>query len=97
MHCPEEELKESRAVIRLTFASDKQAGAVLDALRPETRAFAGHRSRVVLERDHSDLIFKVEARDIAAFRASLNSFLLWINAVSGAVGFASKTDDPRDP
>ncbi len=74
-----------RATLRL---ATPHAPAVMGALFPEVGREIP-RSRVKLTRDGEDIVLDVEASDLGALRAALNSYLRWIEIseeISNMVG-----------
>ena len=74
-----------RASLRL---ATPHAPAVMGALSPEVGREIP-RSQVRLTRDGEDIILDVEATDLGALRAALNSYLRWIEVseeISSMVG-----------
>jgi len=68
-----------RAVIRLSFQSEKYLKTVLDALKPETRKSASCRSETKVEEEDGNLVVRFEAKDTSALRAAVNAYLRWIS------------------
>ncbi|MFQ5758243.1 MAG: KEOPS complex subunit Pcc1 [Candidatus Bathyarchaeia archaeon] len=68
-----------RAVIRLSFRSEKYLKTVLNALKPETRKSSSSRSRTMVEEEEGKLIVSFEAKDTSALRAAINAYLRWIS------------------
>ena len=67
-----------RAVIRLSFRSEKYLKTVQNALKPETRKSPSSRSRTMVEEEDGKLIVSFEAKDTSALRAAINAYLRWI-------------------
>ncbi len=67
-----------KTVIRLETSSEKQVQTLLKALLPETRKPANFRSKVSIKGEGRTLTIQVDAKDISALRATLNSYLRWI-------------------
>ncbi|MGC8816467.1 MAG: KEOPS complex subunit Pcc1 [Candidatus Hadarchaeum sp.] len=65
------------AVVRLEFGSAREAEAVRRALAPEEELPATSRCRAKIFRRENDLFLQVDAKDTAALRAALNSFIRW--------------------
>ncbi len=72
----------ARAVVRMKIQSDKKLKTLFEALRPETVRSLSPRSRVSMKLENSTLILEFEAQDTSALRASMNSYLRWINSMS---------------
>jgi len=75
----------AQAVIRLNFSSEKQLKVVLEALKPETRTPATHRSKVQIMSEGNSLTLSFEATDTSALRAAINSYLRWIHLAKTVV------------
>ncbi len=61
------------------------AEILLKALKPETLSVPSDRARVTLTRKHDALIITIEADDLTALRAAMNSYLAWISGSLGAM------------
>jgi len=68
------------ATVNLKIASEKRIELILESLRPEVNDHHSARSSVDLEINGPFLVLKVEARDTTALRASLNTYLRWIDS-----------------
>lgn len=78
-------MKASTAII-LHFPSEKQAKIVANALKPETEVNpSARRSRVKVSCKENDLILEFYAKDIAALRAAINSYLHWAMLVNDSL------------
>jgi len=75
----------AKASIHLKFYKEKQITALLTALAPEARSPQTHRAKVKLEKEGSFLFLSVEAEDTVALRATLNSYLYWINSTVNVI------------
>lgn len=71
----------AKAIIRMLFLDKTQLDIIFKALEPEAKKPATVRAHVVLRREGLFLVLDVEARDIVALRATLNTYLRWINAM----------------
>ncbi|MGQ9530354.1 MAG: KEOPS complex subunit Pcc1 [Candidatus Bathycorpusculaceae bacterium] len=74
-----------KAVIRLKFPSKKHLETFVKALEPEVKKPATTRSRANVEKENASLILKVEARDTVALRATLNTYLRWVNSMANVL------------
>lgn len=72
----------SHLIVRLNFPSKRRLEIVLDALQPETRTPPSFRSRVKVEGVGTALTLSFEASDTSALRATVNSYLRWINLIN---------------
>jgi KEOPS complex subunit Pcc1 len=71
----------ANATVRLEISSDRQMKTVLKSLEPEVRDPSSRRSHTSLTKDGVFLVLSIEAKDIVALRATLNSYLRWIDSV----------------
>jgi len=70
--------KKAMAVIRLALPSERAASIVQNALKPETESSPAGRSKVQVARKGRVLALVFECRDTTALRASVNSYLSWL-------------------
>jgi tRNA threonylcarbamoyladenosine modification (KEOPS) complex Pcc1 subunit len=56
-----------------------------DSLLPEVERPASERSRVDVEALNGRLVIRIDASDVAALRAAVNSYLRWVSAVQDVV------------
>jgi len=70
--------EEASAVLEFAFRSPREAKAVHQALMPEEAIPASTRCRVGVSRRKNVLCLRVKAKDTAALRAALNSFIRWM-------------------
>lgn len=54
---------------------------MVKSLRPELESNITDRSKALIEASERGLILKVEAEDVTALRAAVNSYLYWINGI----------------
>jgi KEOPS complex subunit Pcc1 len=80
----------AKATIRLLFESEKQIGALVNALTPEVNRQIGTRSKAKLTMDGLSLLLDVEAEDTVALRAALNAYLRWINSTVNVLEAVAK-------
>ena len=76
-HHEENAEKKAQATIRLGFRSDEQLAVTFKALEPETRGPSTSRFQARVERKDNLLVLHLEARDVSALRAAINSYLSW--------------------
>jgi tRNA threonylcarbamoyladenosine modification (KEOPS) complex Pcc1 subunit len=72
----------AQAVIRLKFPSQKLLAMMLKALEPEAKSMPTPRSRVQIVGRSKELTLKFEAKDTAALRAAVNSYLRWVALIN---------------
>ena len=75
----------AKANIRLKFANQRQVETLLDSLTPEANAPVTRRANIKLQKDGLFLVLTVEAEDTVALRATLNSYLRWINSTVNVI------------
>lgn len=68
---------EASSTIELTFRDSKTAEIVYDSLKPEELLPKGTRVEVNMQSRKNNLSLNINARDTAALRAAINSFLRW--------------------
>lgn len=69
-------------LVRLKFLTQKHIEVVWEALEPEIRKPLTMRSRAYLQKDNNMVVLRIEAKDTAALRASVNAYLRWISAIN---------------
>lgn len=71
----------AKATLRMRFSSKEKKQIIADSLGPEVSNSSSHRSKVSLHDENGLLVLEIEASDTTALRASLNSYLRWINSI----------------
>ena len=74
-------MTKTNATVRLKLSSKQQGQIIIDSLKPETSHPASRRSKATIRLEDRVLILEIEAYDTTALRASLNSYLRWINSI----------------
>ena len=74
-------MTKTNATVRLKLSSKKQGQIIIDSLKPETSNPTSRRSKATIRMEDGVLILEIEAYDTTALRASLNSYLRWINSI----------------
>lgn len=69
---------------------DEAADAIARALSPETNASEVPKTRAEVSREPGGIRIRIEADDLAALRAALNSYLRWIDAARKATALAGR-------
>jgi tRNA threonylcarbamoyladenosine modification (KEOPS) complex Pcc1 subunit len=80
----------TEALIRLDFPSEKKSQTVFKALSPEIKKPLTSRSIVSMEKKGRLLVLRVKARDTAALRTALNSYLRWANSTINSLEVLEK-------
>ncbi len=66
--------------------STEQAEIYYNALAPEGGVLPGRRTKAKITIKDNKLILSIEAKDITAMRAAVNSFIRWYIAVMRCIG-----------
>lgn len=73
-------LVRGKSKIEIPLDSKKTAELLLAALSPETQSGPSDRATTSVSIRDSILVIEVEANDITALRAAMNSYLAWVSA-----------------
>ena len=66
---------EAESDVTIEFHNERHILAILEALKPELKAFEHRRSIIKISRDGTTLKLRFSARDPVALRASMNLYL----------------------
>ena len=69
-----------KAELRLDLESKENASIIYSAIDPETKEVSSDRARTTVKQEANVIRVLIEAEDLTALRASMNSFLAWISA-----------------
>jgi tRNA threonylcarbamoyladenosine modification (KEOPS) complex Pcc1 subunit len=69
-----------KSVIEIPFESKRTAEIILAALKPETKSGPSDRANTQVSLRDTVLVIEVEAGDITALRAAMNSYISWVSA-----------------
>jgi len=69
--------RRASASVELIFKDEKEARAIYSSLKPEELLPESARCRANIARRKNVLCLEIDAKDTAALRAALNSFLRW--------------------
>ncbi len=75
-------MKKIKATISFAFTDSKTAEEFLISLQPETLKTPTDRSNVSIMQEKNIIQLKINANDVTAFRATLNSYLIWIRVLN---------------
>lgn len=67
-----------KAEVSFRFDNSREAEIFFNSLQPESLNGLTDRSSILMERMNDAIRFVIEAKDITAFRATLNSYLIWM-------------------
>lgn len=73
-------LVKGRSIIEIPLESKKIAELLLAALSPETKSGPSDRATTEVSIRDNVLVIEVEANDITALRAAMNSYIAWVSA-----------------
>jgi len=71
-------LTKVEAQFEIEFDSEKEAGIVLSAIKPEISDSPSDRTMTELKCDENILTIDIKAQDSPSLRAALNSYLRWV-------------------
>jgi KEOPS complex subunit Pcc1 len=71
---------------------EKEASIILKSLLPEIKNPATNRSKIDLLIRDGKLLMNVEAKDMNALRATLNSYIRWINMIMETLGVIKENE-----
>ena len=74
-----------KAEISVKFNSSQIAENFFISLQPESLSGLSDRSNISMERETDSIRFRIDAKDITAFRATLNSYLIWMRVLLSIV------------
>jgi tRNA threonylcarbamoyladenosine modification (KEOPS) complex Pcc1 subunit len=77
-------LVNGHAIIEIELESPEIAKTLFLALNPETESVPSERATTQLRLKGNSLTIDVEAEDITALRAAINSFLAWLSGCKKA-------------
>ena len=69
-----------KSVIEIPIESKRTAEIILAALKPETKSGPSDRATTQVSLRDAVLVIEVEAGDITALRAAMNSYISWVSA-----------------
>ena len=81
----------AKADIRLKLANEKQVKTLLDTLTPEANSPVTRRAHIKLQKKGLFFVLTVEAEDTVALRATLNTYLRWIDSTVNVVRLIEDT------
>jgi tRNA threonylcarbamoyladenosine modification (KEOPS) complex Pcc1 subunit len=70
-----------KAEISIKFENAKIAENFFISLQPESLGGLSDRSNVFMEQVNDSIRFLIDAKDVTAFRATLNSYLVWMRVL----------------
>jgi tRNA threonylcarbamoyladenosine modification (KEOPS) complex Pcc1 subunit len=78
-------LVNGHATIEIELESVDIAKNLFLALKPETKSVPSERAKTQLSLQGNLLVIDIEAEDLTALRAALNSFLAWLSGCRKAI------------
>lgn len=70
-------MEKIQAEIAIDFMDDKSATHIFNSIQPETVKSFSDRSAVSIQQEGTRICLKINAKDLTAFRATVNSYLIW--------------------
>jgi len=74
-----------KAEISVKFDNSQIAENFFISLQPESLSGLSDRSNISMEQETDSIRFRIDAKDITAFRATLNSYLIWMRVLLSIV------------
>ncbi|MDF1539615.1 MAG: KEOPS complex subunit Pcc1 [Candidatus Thorarchaeota archaeon] len=87
-----ERIINGQAILEIDLETPEMVDILFTALEPETVSVSTDRAQAMLSKNGSQLIITIQAGDLTALRAAMNSYLAWVSASMRAV--ESVTDKP---
>ncbi|MBN2229477.1 MAG: hypothetical protein JW779_07755 [Candidatus Thorarchaeota archaeon] len=69
-----------RTVLEIPLESNQVAKILYSALVPETESIPSDRATTMVSVKGKSLLIEIEASDLTAMRAAINSYIAWISA-----------------
>ena len=82
-----ERVTNGQAILEINLGSPEMVDILYTALEPETVSVPSDRAQATLSKKDSQLVITIDAGDLTALRAAMNSYLAWISASMRAVEF----------
>ncbi|MBD3354183.1 MAG: hypothetical protein GF364_22060 [Candidatus Lokiarchaeota archaeon] len=79
--------------ISLHLNSIDDAAIFLNSFTPELKTMPTRRSKLVISQEKSKILFQINAKDVTAFRATINSVLQFSNVVTKTIDYIDKSKD----
>ncbi len=79
------EIIKGQATLEIDLGTHEVAEIIFEALIPETESIPSERATTRLTLDGSKLVIQIQAGDITAMRASMNSYLAWVSSSKRAI------------
>jgi len=81
----DELIQACNSMIIMDLGTTELAKIIHNALEPETLSVPSDRARAKLTVKGATLAIRIEAKDLTALRAAMNSYLAWISGSLGAI------------
>ena len=81
------EIISGQATLEIDLETPEVAEIIFEALIPETESIPSERATTRLSLDGSKLTIHIQAGDLTAMRASMNSFLAWVSSSKRAIDY----------
>ena len=80
------------SILEIPLESEHIANILYSALLPETESIPSERATTTVYVRNSSLYIEVNASDLTAMRAALNSFIAWISACMRTISSVDVSD-----
>ncbi len=87
-----ERITNGHAILEIELGTPETVNILYSALEPETVSVPSDRAQAMLSKKGNQLIITIQAGDLAALRAAMNSYLAWVSA--GMRAMESVTNKP---
>jgi tRNA threonylcarbamoyladenosine modification (KEOPS) complex Pcc1 subunit len=83
---------EGHSILEIPLESERIASILFSALLPETESIPSDRATTKVYVNGTSLYVEVNASDLTAMRAALNSYIAWISACMRTIGSIDVSD-----
>jgi len=80
-----ERITNGKATLEIDLGRPEMVDILYAALEPETVSVPSDRAQAILSKNGSQLVITIDAGDLTALRAAMNSYLAWISGSIRAV------------
>ncbi len=80
------------SILEIPLESERIANILYSALLPETESIPSDRATTEVHVRGSSIVVEINARDLTAMRAALNSYIAWISACLRTINSVDVSD-----
>ncbi|WP_294967798.1 KEOPS complex subunit Pcc1 [uncultured Methanosphaera sp.] len=66
-------------VFTVEFDTERDAEIIYNSIKPEISFSRNDRSKTIMHLDNNSIIITIKSKDVVSLRASINSYVRWIN------------------